>query len=157
MIIALEAQGEAVGFFAVFDTWVRQNVYVRWLWRIYYYQQRMRQLIRSKPTTQLQILRRATLRNLPRLSRPFSKPVPTAWSKIFWPGEEFQKPSFRAPIVLFKRRRQPYYYVKDATLGWGARSQGGVEIHIIDFPHRMLREPYVCELGKQLRESLLHA
>ena len=43
------------------------------------------------------------------------------------------------------------------TLGWGVRSQAGGEIHNIDFPHRMLREPYVRELGRLVQDSLLRA
>jgi hypothetical protein len=136
---------------------VRQNVYVRWLWRMYYLRQRMRQLIRSRRAVQLQILKRVLMRKLGRLAHPFSSPIESAWTKVFWPGKEFQNPSFRAPVALFRRPRQPYYYIKDATLGWGVRSQAGVEIHNIDFPHRMLRDPYVRELGRRLRDSLVRA
>jgi hypothetical protein len=32
-----------------------------------------------------------------------------------------------------------------------------VEIHEIDFPHRMLRQPYVQDLGSRLRDCLARA
>jgi hypothetical protein len=157
MVIALEVEGEQVGLFAIFDTWVQQNVYVRWLWRIYYLRQRMRHLIRPRRAVQLQILKRVLVRKLRRLAHPSSRPIDSASTKVFWPGKEFQNPPFRAPVAIFKRPRQPYYYVKNATLGWGVRSQAGVEIHNIDFPPRMLHDPYVRELGSRLLDSLVRA
>ena len=39
-------------------------------------------------------------------------------------------------------------------MGWGERSLGGVHIYRIDFPHRMLRDPYVHELASRLLECL---
>jgi amino acid adenylation domain-containing protein len=157
MILELEAQGETVGLFAVFDTWVLQNSYVRWLWRIHYYHQRTRQLLRSGGRRRLKSLTRSLHRTLDRITHPFSRPPNTPWQKVYWPGKEFSNPHFNAPVALFKRPRQPFYYVKDTTMGWGSRSRGGVEIHCIDVPHLMLRQPYVGELGSLLRESLSRA
>jgi amino acid adenylation domain-containing protein len=157
MILELEAQGETVGLFAVFDTWVLQNSYVRWLWRIHYYHQRTRQLLRSGGRRRLKSLTRSLHRTLDRITHPFSRPPNTPWQKVYWPGKDFSNPHFNAPVALFKRPRQPFYYVKDTTMGWGSRSRGGVEIHCIDVPHLMLRQPYVGELGSLLRESLSRA
>ena len=43
------------------------------------------------------------------------------------------------------------HYVDDPEMGWGQRSQGGVEIHEIEFDHdELLREPYVRPVGEQL-------
>ncbi|HKR85293.1 MAG TPA: amino acid adenylation domain-containing protein [Terriglobales bacterium] len=157
MILELEAQGETVGLFAVFDTWVLQNAYVRWLWRLHYYQQRTRQLLRSGGRRRFKSLTRSLHRTVDRIIHPFSLPPETPWQKVYWPGKDFSNPRFDAPVALFKRPRQPFYYVKDATLGWGSRSRGGVEIHCIDVPHSMLRLPYVRQLASLLRESLSRA
>ena len=157
MILELEAQGETVGLFAVFDTWVLQNAYVRWLWRIHYYHQRTRQLLRSGARRRLKSLTRSLRRTLDRILHPFSLPPVTPWQRAYWPGRDFSNPRFDAPVALFKRPRQPFYYVKDTTMGWGSRSRGGVEIHLIDVPHSMLRLPYVRELASLLRESLSRA
>ena len=55
---------------------------------------------------------------------------------------------------MFKRRRQPYFYVRDAFLGWGTRTSANVELHIIDpFPkfHGLIfREPYVRQVSEYL-------
>jgi thioesterase domain-containing protein len=74
----------------------------------------------------------------------------TDWREAYWP-ENFTPRRFQAPVALFKRPKQPFYYVDDPQMGWGARSQGGVEIHEIDFHHlEILREPYVRVLGERL-------
>ena len=43
IVLRLEAQGEEVGLFAIFDTWVMQHSQIRWLWKVDYYRQRLRQ------------------------------------------------------------------------------------------------------------------
>jgi thioesterase domain-containing protein len=78
----------------------------------------------------------------------------TDWQQAYWP-EDFSPPRFRAPVILFKRPRQPFYYVDDREMGWGARSQRGVEIHLADFHHlEILREPHVRTFGKKLAERM---
>ena len=37
IVLGLEAQGEEVGLFAIFDTWVLEHSQRRWLWKIHYY------------------------------------------------------------------------------------------------------------------------
>jgi len=65
------------------------------------------------------------------------------WDEAYWP-EQFIIPSFRAPVVLFKRPKQPSLFVDDPQLGWGVRSKGGLEIHTINADHHeVLREPHV--------------
>jgi len=157
MALELEEEGEEVGLFVIFDTWVLQNSHVRWLWRVDYYWQRMRSMRRLGLRMQIAIVLQALTRKALEVTHPFSERDEKSWSKVYWPGKEFKALSFRAPVALFKRPRQPFYYVKDETMGWGARSSGGIEIHEIDFPHRMLREPYVQELASRLRECLSRA
>jgi len=76
------------------------------------------------------------------------------WYRAYWPAD-FTPCRFRAPVVLFKRPKQPFYYVDDPQMGWGQRSQSGVEIHEIEFDHEeILREPYVHPLGEQLEACM---
>ena len=78
----------------------------------------------------------------------------TDWRETYWP-EGFITWRFRAPVVLFKRPKQPFYYIDDPQMGWGRRSEGGVEIHEIDFDHEeILREPHVRQFGEILAECL---
>jgi len=153
MVLQLEAAGEKVALFAIFDTWVRQNSQVRWKWLVYYYRQRLRGMLGLSPKQQLRMVRDALTKKLYRVAI-LSQPVETSWSKLYWPGKDFQTPRFQAPVALFKRPTQPFYYIKDEAMGWGERSSGGVHIYRIDFPHRMLRDPYVRELASRLLESL---
>jgi hypothetical protein len=119
MVIELESQGEEVGLFAIFDTWVLENSQIRPLWAVDYY------------------LAAYSAASLPRSGkpgcegflsdclRPSNVPDGSGWTSVDWPTESFQPPRFRAPVLLFKRIRQPYYYIRDRQMGWGNRSEGG--------------------------------
>jgi thioesterase domain-containing protein len=78
----------------------------------------------------------------------------TDWQQTYWP-EDFSPQRFRAPVVLFKRPKQQFYYINDPEMGWGRRSESGVEIHEIDFRHNeILREPHVRQFGVELAECI---
>jgi amino acid adenylation domain-containing protein len=157
MVLQLEAEGEQVALFAILDTWVRQNSQVRWKWQVYYYRKRLRGLLNLSIGQQVKVVREVMSRKLRRIAHPLTKPPQTSWGKLFWPGNDFTPPTFRAPIALFKRPRQPFYYVKDEAMGWATRTLSQLEIHRIASPHHMLREPYVRELAKRLLECMSRA
>jgi len=72
-----------------------------------------------------------------------------------WPGKEFQPRQFRAPVILFKGPRHPYFMVKDNEMCWGGRTLSGVEVHMVDASHEeMLREPAVQVIAEQLKGAL---
>jgi thioesterase domain-containing protein/acyl carrier protein len=151
MIRELESRGEEVALFAILDTWVMENSLIKPLWALDYYIQRFRRL-RSRPIDE----QFATLRGvLARWIGPGNKAGGSGWERAFWPGENFQPPRFRAPVLLFKRPRQPYYRLRDPEMGWGARTLGGVEICEIECGHfEMLREPHVRVVSQNLRSRL---
>lgn len=150
MILQLESQGEEVALFANFDTWVLENSQVRPLWAIAYYLQRARALRDLPVKEQFTTLHRALKRLAGRNGSSTS-----GWPEAYWPSEGFQPPRFRAPILLFKRPRQPYYYVRDPQMGWGARSTGGVEICEVQCGHfEILRQPHVQFLAQRLAQRL---
>ncbi|HZQ95824.1 MAG TPA: amino acid adenylation domain-containing protein [Candidatus Sulfotelmatobacter sp.] len=150
MILQLEAQGEEVAVFAIFDTWVLENSQVRMLWLVDYYLGRIRKFSQLPKAEQLATVQRVLDRVMRR-----HRSRQTGWGKAYWPDEMFSAPRFRAPVLLFKRARQPYYYVRDPQMGWGARSLGGVEICEMTCGHiEMLREPHVDIVGKRLSARL---
>jgi thioesterase domain-containing protein len=152
MILQLECEGEEVALFAIVDTWVRENTQIKSLWALDYYVQRLRYW-RSRPLDeQLATLRRTLARRI----SPRKRVSGSGWEPAFWPGENFKPSRFRAPVLLFKRPRQPYYYrLQDPQMGWGARSLGGVEIVEIECGHvEMLREPHVRVVSQRLRNRL---
>ena len=150
MILELESQGEDVGFFTIFDTWVLENSQIRPLWAVDYYLYRLRAFPKLRLEEQLSALRRM-VRRLARRNRS----ARSEWPQTYWPGENFQPPRFRAPVLLFKRPRQPYYYIRDPQMGWGERSTGGIEICEVDCGHfEMLRQPYVRLISERLTARL---
>ena len=152
IVLSLEAQGEEMGLFAIFDTWVMQHSQVRWLWRIHYYFERLRRMTKMKLGEQIASYKSVAENRIDILRG--EKTRRTDWRETYWP-EGFITWRFRAPVVLFKRPKQPFYYIDDPQMGWGLRSEGGVEIHEIDFDHEeILREPHVRQFGEILAECL---
>ena len=82
-------------------------------------------------------------------------PKRSLWSEAYWPDESFVAPTFSGPVTLFKRPKQPYYYVRDPQMGWGARAMGGVDVQVLPIRHaEMLHEPNVRILGERLAECI---
>jgi thioesterase domain-containing protein/acyl carrier protein len=148
IVLRLEAQGEEVALFAIFDTWVLQHSQRRWLWKIYYYGQRFREIRKLSLSDRIASYKRVAKNKVQNLTGAI--PERTDWQQAYWP-EGFVPPRFQAPVFLFKRPKQPFYYVNDPQMGWGARSLSGVHIHEIDFRHmEILREPHVRIFAQEL-------
>lgn len=154
MILELEAQGEQVGCFAIFDTWVLENSQIRSLWAIDYYRQRLRFFRGLLWPEKIAVMKRFGQRLL-LSSGDQADSLNTQWGRAYWPGGDFLEPRFLAPVLLFKRARQPYYYVRDRKMGWGNRSSGGVEICELNCGHEeFLRQPQVGIVGQLLANKL---
>ena len=153
MILELESQGEQVGCFAIFDTWVLENSQIRSLWAIDYYRHRLQFFRRLLWPERIALMKRFGQRLL--FSGTQGDSLPTQWGRAYWPGDDFLEPRFRAPVLLFKRARQPYYYIRDRKMGWGNRSSGGVEICELNCGHEeFLRQPQVGVVGQLLANRL---
>lgn len=152
IVLKLESQGDEVGLFAIFDTWVLQHSQNRWLWKLSYYGQRLREMKKLSVGERLASYKRVAENKVQNLVG--SKSARTDWQHAYWP-EDFTPARFRAPVILFKRPKQPFYYIDDPQMGWGKRSATGVEIHEVDFSHvEILREPHVRIFGKDLAECI---
>ena len=152
IVLRLEAQGEEVGLFAIFDTWVMQHSQIRWLWKVDYYRRRLKEIKGKKLVEQLASYKAVAENKVNLLTG--KQTARTDWQQTYWP-EDFSPPRFRAPVVLFKRPKQQFYYINDPQMGWGRRSESGVEIHEIEFHHReILREPHVRQFGTELAECI---
>jgi len=151
VVVELESQGEPVGMFAIFDTWVLENSQIRALWAIDYSRQRL-EVFRTLPANE----KRATVKRvLNRVLLGKKTSTGSGWNRAYWPGEEFTPPKFQAPVLLFKRARQPYYYVRDREMGWGNRSRDRVEICEMNCEHfEILRQPHVGIVGQVLADKL---
>ena len=151
MILQLEAQGEEVGLFTIFDTWVLENTQIRSLWAIDYYMQRFRNFLALSLDKQFETVSRV----FKRITAPSDTNSGSGWNRAYWPDKDFQPPRFWAPVLLFKRPRQPFFYVRDPQMGWGSRSMGNVETCELKCGHyEMLREPHVRLVGQTLGNRL---
>ncbi len=149
----LDEDGQKIAMLAIFDTWVLENSQRHLLWLVHYYADRLRQFRKLPVRRRLQIVAR-TISNLTRLITRHSQDR-GAWSKTYWPDKSFVPPRFSGRITLFKRPKQPYYYVNDPQMGWGRRAAGGIDMQVVPIEHEeMLREPHVEVLAKRLGECL---
>ncbi|MGA6986401.1 MAG: condensation domain-containing protein [Terriglobales bacterium] len=151
MIRQLESEGEEVALFTILDTWVVENSLIKSLWALNRYVQRFREW-RARPFDEQFATLRRTIARWVASGKEVSG---TSWERAIWPGENWQPPRFRAPVLLFRSPRQPYYRPRDPEMGWGARSLGGVEICEIECRHiEMLRDPHVRLVSEKLKKRL---
>jgi len=152
VVLKLESEGEEVGLFAIFDTWVLQNTQRRWLWTLDYYGRRLRDIGKLSFSERLASYKRVAQNKIEQVVG--TKPARTDWHQVYWP-EDFTPPRFRAPVILFKRPKQPFYYIDDPQMGWSQRTASGVEVHEVEFSHlEILREPHIRIFGKELSERM---
>ena len=145
----LEREGEKVGMLGIFDTWVLENSQNRFLWKINYFSLRLRSFRKASRQQKWQQLRR-WLNNRSRRSLP-----DRLWPKAYWPGKDFVPAKYSGKITIFKIPKQPFYYVNDQLLGWGTRTTGPVQVHLVQSRHgKLLREPYVRALAPTLSQAL---
>lgn len=138
--------------FAIFDTWVLENIHRKWGWHLFSYHQRLRWLRSVGPGEQLKWLKRAVNNRIQVWTGKVKVSKP--WAEAYWP-QNFTPARFQAPIVLFKRPKQPYYYINDPHLGWAARTTRGVEVHEVDAKHHeILREPHLHSITRVLLSHL---
>jgi thioesterase domain-containing protein/acyl carrier protein len=167
MVLELEARGHEVGLFAIIDTFVLQSSEIRWLMRLESFQRGRARIAKLPLWAQLSHYKHVVKKRLYRMFSPGSEPPPAPnpwWAK--WPEREIQNQKFRAPVVLFRRPkqpflkvpRQPFFKMRDHEMGWGSRSLSGVQISTVntDEHNEMLREPAVRLLAEQLNEALRH-
>src|SRR5258708_37428204 len=97
MILQLESEGEEVGLFTIFDTWVLENSQIRSLWAIDYYMQRLRNFrtlsVDQQFATMRQVFRRMTTQS--------DAHSGSGWYRAFRQDIDFTSTPCRAPELLF--------------------------------------------------------
>jgi amino acid adenylation domain-containing protein len=154
MVLELEAQGQEVGLLVIIDTWVLENSQIRWLARLDSHYRHLRSVAHMPLSAQFMFYRDAVAKRARSVVQR-TPVLPLPWEQAVWPSKDFRPPHFRAPILLFKSPKQPYFYVRDPEMGWGGRSMASVEVISIDASHEeMLREPHVHIIGVEIAEAL---
>jgi thioesterase domain-containing protein len=168
----LSAAGREVGLLAMFDAWPLENttsrfrhmlvrVYGRWKrrWQVGFLSSVLPFLRRQLYRTSSSARRPATLSpDADDAAMNSSERVAwNRWRERMWPGKDFVPPVFNGRITVFRIRRQPFWRVRDDSLGWRARAASGVEIHEIPGEHHtILSEPHVEVLARKLTECISH-
>jgi thioesterase domain-containing protein/acyl carrier protein len=152
MVLELEAQGHEVGFFGIVDTFVLQHSQIRWLARLESLRLTRQRISKLPFSARFSHYKQAIER---RLGLREKEPI-NPWTKAMWPGKEFQPKQFRAPVILFRRPKQPYFNVKDRGMGWSSRSLSGVTVCTVNVTAReeMLREQAVQVMAEKLKDAV---
>ncbi|MGB8538132.1 MAG: condensation domain-containing protein [Acidobacteriaceae bacterium] len=155
MVIELEALGHEVAFLVIIDTFVLQFSEIRWLARLEAFRVGRRDIFRLPLAAQAWHYKQTILNRGRRLFRREPKPA-DPWTAAVWPEKEFQPRRFRAPVILFKRPKQPYFKIKEPGMGWVARTSSGVTICTVNVAahEAMLREPAVQVMAQHLAKHL---
>jgi len=154
MVLQLEAMGHDVGTLCIIDTFVMENSYIRWLVRLESFRAGRRCVAQLPFLAQVSHYKDVVKRRLKEFFSHDTEPV-NPWTKAIWPGKEFQIRHFHAPVLLFRRPKQPYFNVKDRGMGWNLRSLSGVTARMVNATHwEMLREPAVGVIGAELKKAL---
>jgi thioesterase domain-containing protein len=156
MVLQLEAQEHEVGFLGIIDTFVLQNSDIPWLVYLESFRANRRHLSKLSFLAQASHYKQVIMKRLRRIVLRERTPLSPWTSKEVWPGRGFRPKQFRAPVILFKRPKQPYFKVKDREMGWGRRSLSGIKVCTVNVVEHteMLREPAVQVIAEQLKNAL---
>ncbi|APR75434.1 Siderophore biosynthesis non-ribosomal peptide synthetase [Minicystis rosea] len=163
----LEAQGEEVALLGIIDTWPVENSSHYPLVMIESMRKQLAPLdggerlawIARGVSTRIRGLGRALRTRLPGNDTAERRPSPRElWRARVWPGESFVPPRYGGRITVLRVRRQPYFRLRDPSLGWASRSTYPVDIHLVPGDHaNLLRPPHVAALACALGACLAAA
>ncbi|HWK09929.1 MAG TPA: amino acid adenylation domain-containing protein, partial [Vicinamibacterales bacterium] len=157
----LHAQGEQIGMFAVLDAWPQENTRRLYLFLAHYYLRRFRLFVQSEDRGTfvrkriggfLKLLyQRVTLQ-----SSAAPKPQSAdAMRERYWPGTEYQLPTWRGDALLFRVKKQPYWRIRDYKMAWDRRVLGTVEVVEVSGEHTtILREPHVRTVARHVAAKI---
>ena len=163
MVQQLEAANEKVAFLGILDTWRDENTRRKGLFLI-------DQAFKWLRALDIRNVQRAFRKIILSLSRSRVSGIHTIFPadgqfadgrtlvQKYWPGRGLQSPLCNCPITVFKVKQQFWYRTNDETLGWGDRTNGGVNLIRIPGDHeKFLRAPHVGEFASLLSEALADA
>jgi thioesterase domain-containing protein/acyl carrier protein len=163
VVLELESQGHEVGFLAIVDTFVFESYEIGWLVRLGSFRLGRQRISKLPLLAQISHYKQAFRRRLRRMFLRETEP-PDLRTRATPPMKEFQFKRFRAPVILFKRPKQPYlkapkqplFKLRDHELGWGLRSLSGVKTHTVNVIEHleMLREPAIQTMAEHLKDAL---
>lgn len=158
----LESGGERVALLALLDTWPVENSSRYPLVLFEALRGRLRRLPGEGRLAWVRRIAGQAARLLAaRLGRDPARPASTdfdRWRARVWPGRSFVPPRYRGEITVLAAGRQAYYRLRDPTLGWAARSDRPVQVHILPGDHQsLLRAPNVGAVAEALAGCVAEA
>jgi amino acid adenylation domain-containing protein len=155
----LEAAGEKVAFLGILDTWAEENTRYKWRFFSHLAFERLRKSVsRSIGSASGTTRPRAQDSNASDLQTTAPEPGPNFRKNLvsrYWPGKRFRPPVCSSAITVFRVREQAWYRKNDESLGWGSRTEAGVQVARIPGNHLdFLRPPHVQELASMISKHV---
>ena len=150
----VEAAGEKVAFLAIMDAWTRENTRSRFQMKINHLKRRFRQVRRQPLSRRWRALTTAVRNRFDWMlhGKPEALKI---HEKVYWPDKNFVPPKVDARLTLVRAPQQFGVYHDDPELGWGSRTNSGVEVIVVKGEHfSLLREPTVREVAQVLRKAI---
>ncbi len=176
MAQSLEADGQEIALLAMLDAWPEENTRDPFLNDIVHYEGSIRRFFRrvqgknvgyflgQLKSALVHFVKNPTLLKSVKPTRapaPAQTGAPSApsaddlWLMRHFPGPDFVPPKVRCDITVFRVKKQPYWRIRDQRLGWGTRSEGEVEAHMIAGDHdTFMREEHVAVLAEKLEACI---
>lgn len=163
MARALRTRGEEVGLLAMLDTWPVENSARYSLVVIESLRKRLAAARRARGIGWVRAALEHALGAAKNAIAAWAMGSPAAastseaerWRARAWPGPGFVPPVYDGPITVLRARWQAYYRLRDATLGWSARSREPVRVHAVPGDHEgLLRRPHVEAVARALGVAL---
>jgi thioesterase domain-containing protein/acyl carrier protein len=167
----IEATGQRFGWLGILDAWTEENTRRKWLFALYRYGMALRSRVlrilqkfkRARPDANQKCLIGPASSSIPatnpgaaELRDPIPRPARELMRRTYFPGKEFKPPVISSKITVFAVDQQSFYRVRDKLMGWGDRTQGGVDAERVVGDHMtILREPHVSVLAEKIRRRLL--
>ena len=163
----LKVMGRTVAMLAILDAWPIENTIDRRRYKIRNFALMLRRFGRMSARNKWKMISRKLLnRNTPirvevngphqiTIDPQFQRRAAEQAEQRYWPGPDFVPTIYSGKITVFRTAHREFHRIKDNQLGWGPRTQGGVEVVPIQGTHRLfLREPYVSDLAVKLEHRI---
>ena len=171
----LSTAGEKLSFVGIVNTWgfytvSKRYYFTKLLNRLGWYTGRVRLLCQKRPGDAI-VYMRQVLRKRTESAKATIRPVFATGSaaaaieatevsndwieSVGWSWKEQAAPKYDGAITVFRIRRQPYWRVRDPTLGWGKQAEKISIRHLPGSDHNaILRETQIKPFVENLQDCL---
>jgi thioesterase domain-containing protein len=160
----LEAENDRVSFLGIINTWSMYSVsrlyhINRLINQAHWYSRRIRGLVpfpTFRGTAGAATEQTAISSQTDVIAAESLKGAGNAWIyDVGFSADNPKLPRLTSPVSVFRLKRQPFWRIRDESLGWSLHAKDVKVVRIAGKDHEyMLREPYISELAAGITNRL---